>query len=216
MRAILILLILCSILGSSRINILPRSKRYEGKKTNGGSSILEKIHRQNSKINELLLKKSHHTEFQDQTLAYDLPTGTIAMARLETPITSSNLTSPIVAKTTANSPFPKGARIVCKGEVKNQRIYVTCNLLIIGLEEYSIGAQLLNLDRSAGLKGSIYTGNDEKVAGIISANIFERMTEGISKTISPGRDEIAKIIRQNARKRQKTIIHIESNAPVLI
>ena len=205
-------------LAYAQINILPRSKRYDSKETpaQGDSNILESLKRQNEKIKRLLLKSSNRLEFEDKTTDYNITTGSIVLARLLNAVISGNLSSPILAETTRDSTLPKGTRLFCKGEEKKNRIHIVCKLIIIEGIEYPVNAQLLNLDGSAGLRGKIHTGDDEKIAGILSASILERMTDSLSKIVIKGRDEIASLIRKKSQENQKTTIHIESGTGVLI
>ena len=202
----------------AQMNILPRSKRYDSKKTpiKRDSNILESLKRQNEKIKKLLLRNSNRLEFQDRTTDYNITMGSIVSARLLNSIISSNLSSPILVESINGRVVPKGTRFFCNGEEKKNRIHIVCKLVIIEGIEYPVIVQLLNLDGSAGLRGKIYTGDDKKIAGILSASILERMTDSLSKIAIKGRDEVASLIRKNSDESQKTIIHIESGTGVLV
>ena len=210
-----IVLFLGPLLTYSQINTLPHEKRY--RKARDHSSILESIRRQNSTISRLLSRKKAKTvKFQDQTQRYDLPTGTAIRAQLGTAITSSNSVSPIIAEITEDPLLPSGTRFICKGEEKGRRVHVHCHLAIIEQVEYPIAAQLLNSDHSAGLKGKIYTGDDTKVAGLLSQGLLELVTKSWPKATQSGRDEISRIIEKNSSEAQKTIISIEKGHPVIV
>ena len=88
--------------------------------------------------------------------------------------------------------------------------------MITNGKEYPIQAQILNLDKTAGLRGQIYTGNDVKIVGILSASIFGHITQGLTEIARPGRDAISHIIRRNSQENQKTIVHVKRETFVLI
>lgn len=207
------ILILLSLFAYSRVHILPRSKRYGRLEEKDRGGILSRIARQNAKIKQLLKKNSNRLNFWDNTLAYDIATGETLIARLLSPVISSNLDSPILLEATNDSLLPQGTRFACTGEEKTKRVHITCNLMILSKSEHIIKAQALNLDGSAGIRGIIYTGNDQKIAGSLSATLLK----GLAKTPTRGiPNEIARIIRKNVNERQKTIIQIHAGTPVLI
>ena len=201
----------------SQINTLPRSKRY-GKtiRSPRNNRILEKIKKQNQRINELLLKRMNRTEFSDQTQSYNITMGTRVLGELMTPIVSSNLSTPLVVETRGISIFPEGTRLTCKGAFKKNRIDTHCHFIILNNKQYPTDVQLLNTDLTAGLKGEVFTGDDARIMGLISADIWNSMTKKLPPVLLPGKTEISRLARKKSEKGQEVIVRVERGLAVFI
>ncbi|MCY4643189.1 MAG: hypothetical protein OXB88_01080 [Bacteriovoracales bacterium] len=206
-----------SLLAFDSIHILPKSKRYQNKVApfnSRGRDILSSIERQNARIKDLLHENRNRAKFEDLTLAYNVPTGTTLGGRLLTSILSTRLDSPIVVEILGRDVLPEGTRLLCKGSVEKERVPVICQTLVIGGLEYAVKAQILTLKGLAGLKGEVYTGDDQSIAAELSADVLEGI--GTFKGAKKAVDEIVSLIRKRGGKNRKIIIHIKADTRVLI
>ena len=151
-----------SLFAYSQIKILSRSERYPSKKREG--TALNRLSRQNKRIEELLRRRSNRPNYFDQTEKFNLSIGTTIQARLLNSIVSDNLASPILAEALDDPLLPSGTRFSCSGGQVGTRVHVACNLVILEGQEYPLEAKILNLDGSAGLRGDVFSGSDQKVA----------------------------------------------------
>ena len=210
-------ILVLAVLACSSINILPRSERYPHKSKGRNKSALSRLSNQNKRIEQLLLKRNNRPNFYDNTTSFGLSVGTTIQAHLLNSIISDNLDSPILIEVSNDAVFPIGTRFSCSGRQRKIRVYVACKLIILEGREYPLEAKVLNLDGSAGLKGKIFTGNDQRVASTLSTSIIKELANRLNnRQLKVIPSEISQIIDENSADSQESIVQIEAHDRVLV
>ena len=212
--------LLVSVAMDGGVNMLPRSRRYVPERTRqrtGHGDLLENIRRQNDAISRLLSGGSKTPHFRDDTASYEVAAGSVVPARLLNPVVSGNPSSPVIVGTLRNAPLPRGTKFLCEGDEKDGRIHTVCNVMVLEGKEYPVSVRILNPDGSAGLRGDVHTGDDQKILGGVSAALLEdAAAKGTPRALRDAVGEISGLVREGSTERQKTVVSVEAGTPVVV
>lgn len=164
---------------SSPINVYSDEQRRGDKTTKTETKSTKKVVRTNYKKkflvkeaeNKALRERLHNLQNSrlglDFTTSFNIPSGTTLKGELLNSVVSTNLSSPVNVRVQPNKYIDEVSTLQCEGQRADKRIYVACDKLIIGDEEYSgLVTNLLNYDGSNGLKGEYWSGEERLIAGI--------------------------------------------------
>jgi hypothetical protein len=114
----------------------------------------------------------------------DMLPGTLSLSLL-----STNLDAPIVISLDG----PENRKVLCTGGTKHKRVIARCDRLLTLSGTTEINASLLETDGSLGLRGDVYTGKEEFIAGIIVSEMAKgaltvsqsRLNTSLGSTVAP-------------------------------
>lgn len=134
----------------------------------------------------------------DYTNTFDVLSTTTFKGKLLNSIKSTNLESPIkIMITSPDSEIPYGAILSCAGITIDRSVKTICSKLIVNGEEYQVDVAVLNLDGSSGLRGEVYTGEEEALIGTLASAYLRNSAATAQEIISTPTGEIVKNTNRN-------------------
>ena len=176
----LLLFVFCNIASAQKASFLDDFAEKPKKDVQSESIQSKRIkHSQLKKIKKLeeenkILKSIALTRMATPYLwenPIDINATDIFKGRLKFSILSTNLQSPMDVSLDPSEVFPNGAIIKCQGATSYKRVAGLCDRLITPNFEVEIKAKLLDTDGSFGIRGKVYTGEEEYIAGIIASEM---------------------------------------------
>jgi len=159
--------------------------------------INTEINKKNAKALDNFLN-SRNMGISDNTISFDVLSGTIIKGIVLNSIVSSNLESPILVEITeSHCDIALNTKLICSGVSRGKRVSTFCSKLITNSNEFEINASLLNIDGTAGLTGVIYTGKEELVLGALAGSALSAALDVSRDRVSTATGELATNTQRN-------------------
>lgn len=153
-------------------------------------------HKSADLIKEFL--NSRKMGINDSTSTFDILSTSTFKGKLLNSIKSSNLESPIkIMITSQDGDLPYGAILSCAGITVDRSVKTICSKLIVNGEEYSVDVSVLNMDGTSGLRGEVYTGDEEALIGTLASAYLRSSLSTAQEIISTPTGEIVKNTNRN-------------------